>query len=83
VGIQINVGDHVSILAPVFQPVPSRAAEEALLHCGLGKHSEGTTNSDDPRTPFDPCSRWLIAAARCVDRGHEARGTQGASEHVG
>jgi hypothetical protein len=34
----------------------SRAAEEALLHCGLGRHSEGTTNTDDPRTPFDPAA---------------------------
>jgi len=31
-----------------------RAAEDALLHCGLGKHSERTSNIDDPRTPFDP-----------------------------
>jgi hypothetical protein len=32
----------------------SKAAEEALLHCGLGKRSERTTNKDDRRTPFDP-----------------------------
>lgn len=32
----------------------SRAAEESLLHCGLGKHSERTSHTDDPRTPFDP-----------------------------
>jgi hypothetical protein len=32
----------------------SKAAEEALLHCGLGKRSERTSNKDDPRTPFDP-----------------------------
>jgi hypothetical protein len=34
----------------------SRAAEDALLHCGLGRRSEGTTNMDDPRTPFDPAA---------------------------
>lgn len=32
----------------------SQAAEEALLHCGLGKRSEATSNIDDPRTPFVP-----------------------------
>ena len=32
----------------------SKAAEEALLHCGLGKRSERTSDRDDPRTPFDP-----------------------------
>lgn len=33
---------------------PSRAAEEALLHCGLGRRSEKTSGVDDPRTPYDP-----------------------------
>lgn len=33
---------------------PSRAAEEALLHCGLGRRSEKTTGIDDPRTPYNP-----------------------------
>ena len=32
----------------------SKAAEEALLHCGLGKWSERTSNKDDMMTPFDP-----------------------------
>lgn len=31
-----------------------RRAEEALLHCGLGKWSEYTSGRDDPATPFDP-----------------------------
>lgn len=31
-----------------------RRAEEALLHCGLGRRSEKTTGIDDPRTPYDP-----------------------------
>lgn len=35
----------------------SKAAEDALLHCGLGKRSERTTDKDDPRTPFDPSTR--------------------------
>ena len=34
--------------------VSSRAAEDALLHCGLGKHTEARSGIDDPRTPFDP-----------------------------
>ena len=33
---------------------PSQQAEEALLHCGLGKRSEKSTGVDDPRTPYDP-----------------------------
>ncbi len=33
---------------------PSQEAEEALLHCGLGKKSEKTSKKDDPRTPYDP-----------------------------
>jgi len=32
----------------------SKAAEEALLHTGLGKQSEKTTGVDDPRTPYNP-----------------------------
>jgi hypothetical protein len=31
-----------------------RRAEEALLHCGLGKLSERASGTDDPHTPFDP-----------------------------
>lgn len=31
-----------------------RRAEEALLHCGLGKQSERTTGRDDPNTPYSP-----------------------------
>ncbi len=31
-----------------------RRAEEALLHCGLGKKSEKTTGIDDEFTPYDP-----------------------------
>ena len=31
-----------------------RRAEEALLHCGLGKWSEHTSGRDDPATPYDP-----------------------------
>jgi hypothetical protein len=34
----------------------SRAAEEALIHCGLGKHSERSSGVDDPKTPFAP---WI------------------------
>jgi len=32
----------------------SRAAEEALIHCGLGKKSELETGINDPSTPYDP-----------------------------
>jgi hypothetical protein len=32
----------------------SRAAEDALIHCGLGKKSEANTNIDDRSTPYDP-----------------------------
>jgi len=32
----------------------SRAAEEALIHCGLGKQSEADHRIDDPKTPYDP-----------------------------
>jgi hypothetical protein len=32
----------------------SKVAEEALLHCGLGKLSERRTGVDDPHTPYDP-----------------------------
>jgi len=32
----------------------SRAAEEALVHCGLGKKSELKTGKDDPSTEYDP-----------------------------
>lgn len=32
----------------------SKAAEEALLHTGLGKKTERTTGVDDPETPYDP-----------------------------
>lgn len=35
----------------------SRAAEDALLHCGLGKKSELETGKDDPSTPYDPTAR--------------------------
>ena len=31
-----------------------RRAEEALLHCGLGKRSEKASGKDDPWTPYDP-----------------------------
>lgn len=31
-----------------------RRAEEALLHCGLGKRSEKSSNKDDPWTPYNP-----------------------------
>jgi hypothetical protein len=31
-----------------------RRAEEALLHCGLGKWSEFNSARDDPNTPYDP-----------------------------
>ena len=33
---------------------PSRQAEEALLHCGLGKGTEKSTGVDDPKTPYNP-----------------------------
>lgn len=32
----------------------STQAEEALLHCGLGRWSEFRTGRDDPHTPYDP-----------------------------
>jgi hypothetical protein len=32
----------------------SRAAEDALIHCGLGKQSEADTGVDDPSTPYRP-----------------------------
>ena len=32
----------------------SKAAEEALLHCGLGKLSELTSGRDDLGTPYVP-----------------------------
>jgi len=32
----------------------SSAAEEALLHCGLGRLSEKNTGTDDRGTPFEP-----------------------------
>lgn len=35
----------------------SRAAEDALIHCGLGKQSEADSNINDPRTPYDPDAR--------------------------
>jgi hypothetical protein len=35
----------------------SRAAEDAVLHCGLGKQSERDTGVNDPRTPYDPDER--------------------------
>ena len=35
----------------------SRAAEDALIHCGLGKQSEADSNIDDPSTPYDPDAR--------------------------
>lgn len=31
-----------------------KRAEEALLHCGLGKKSEKASGVDDPRTPYNP-----------------------------
>jgi len=34
--------------------VSPRAAEDALIHCGLGKQRERDTGVDDPKTPFDP-----------------------------
>ena len=33
---------------------PSRAAEDALIPCGLGYVSEQTSSTDDPFTPYDP-----------------------------
>ncbi len=33
---------------------PSKAAERAVLACGLGRQSEQDTGRDDPRTPYDP-----------------------------
>jgi len=33
---------------------PSRAAEEAVLACGMGYRSERASGSDDPFTPYDP-----------------------------
>jgi hypothetical protein len=35
----------------------SRAAEDALIHCGLGKQSEADTGINDPSTPYDPNAR--------------------------
>jgi hypothetical protein len=32
----------------------SRQAEAALIHCGLGRASEHTSNVDDPKTPYNP-----------------------------
>jgi hypothetical protein len=32
----------------------SLAAEEALLHCGLGRLSEKQSGTDDHRTPYEP-----------------------------
>jgi hypothetical protein len=32
----------------------SKAAEEALVACGLGRRGEQTSGVDDARTPFDP-----------------------------
>ena len=32
----------------------SRAAEDALIHCGLGRQSEADQNVNDPSTPYDP-----------------------------
>ncbi|MBN1611644.1 MAG: hypothetical protein JW940_33725 [Polyangiaceae bacterium] len=32
----------------------SKAAEQALVACGLGKRGELNSGVDDPRTPFDP-----------------------------
>jgi len=34
--------------------VSPRAAEDALLHCGLGRQTERDTGVDDPKTPYDP-----------------------------
>jgi hypothetical protein len=31
-----------------------RAAELAVLACGLGKQSERTSGTDDPNTPYNP-----------------------------
>ena len=32
----------------------STVAEDALVHCGLGRRSELQTGVDDPRTPYTP-----------------------------
>jgi len=32
----------------------SKAAEQALIHCGLGNRNEFTTGVDDPKTPYNP-----------------------------
>ena len=31
-----------------------KSAEEAVLHCGMGRHSERSSGRDDPRTPYNP-----------------------------
>jgi hypothetical protein len=36
---------------------PSQAAEEALVHCGLGTLSELRTRKDNPNTPYNPNHR--------------------------
>ena len=33
---------------------PSKAAEEAVLACGMGNQSEKRSGKDDPFTPYDP-----------------------------
>jgi hypothetical protein len=40
-----------------------QAAEDALIHCGLGFQKERDTGNDDPNTPFDPniIGRFQIA----------------------
>jgi hypothetical protein len=45
---------HVNGVRGAVQP---RAAELAVLACGLGKQSEATSGVDDPSTPFDPTIR--------------------------
>jgi len=37
--------------------ISPRAAEDALLHCGLGNRNERKTGVDDPKTPYDPSIR--------------------------
>jgi len=31
-----------------------KSAEEAVLHCGMGRQSEKTSGRNDPRTPYNP-----------------------------
>lgn len=33
---------------------PSKQAEEAVLHCGMGSHTEKSTGTDKAHTPYNP-----------------------------